>query len=110
MTDSTGAAASIGFAAQIARTSSTELSRSEDPVVGQFYQRAMPVSDVADSSTGWSPYAWSATGLPPGFTITTNGGLITGTATTAGTYQVTVNVVDAIGATDSSSATWTVNP
>jgi YVTN family beta-propeller protein len=40
------------------------------------------------------PLAYSASGLPPGLSINTSNGLISGTPTTAGTYSVTVAVTD----------------
>ncbi|MFC9925896.1 putative Ig domain-containing protein [Streptomyces sp. NPDC127190] len=51
---------------------------------------------------------YSATGLPTGLSINSSSGLISGTASTAGTYQVTVTAKDSTGATGSTSFTWTV--
>ena len=48
-----------------------------------------PVSAVG----GTPPYTWTATGLPPGLTIS-SAGIISGTPTTTGTYSVTVTVTD----------------
>ncbi len=46
------------------------------------------------ASGGTTPYTWSSGGgLPPGLTLS-GSGTISGTPTTAGTYQVTVNVAD----------------
>ena len=42
---------------------------------------------------GTSPYTWTATGLPPGVTVATNGA-VSGTPTTAGTSNVTATVTD----------------
>jgi YVTN family beta-propeller protein len=52
---------------------------------------------------------YSATGLPPNMTISSSTGLITGTPTAAGTYNVTVNVNDGTFPNVSTSFTWTVN-
>ena len=49
---------------------------------------------------------FSATGLPPGLTMST-GGLITGAPTTAGTYPVSILVFDGTVAT-TANLTWTV--
>ncbi|MGY4962630.1 putative Ig domain-containing protein [Streptomyces sp. 900105245] len=51
---------------------------------------------------------YSATGLPAGLSVGGSSGLISGTATTAGTYQVTVTATDSTGASGSASFTWTV--
>ncbi|MFF0966164.1 putative Ig domain-containing protein [Streptomyces sp. NPDC003703] len=51
---------------------------------------------------------YTATGLPSGLSVNGSTGLITGTASTAGTYQVTVTAKDSTGATGSASFTWTV--
>lgn len=45
---------------------------------------------------GLAPYSFSATGLPSGFTLNTNGQL-TGMSMTSGSYLITVMVVDAKG-------------
>ncbi|MEU3844273.1 putative Ig domain-containing protein [Streptomyces sp. NPDC028635] len=51
---------------------------------------------------------YSASGLPTGLSVNSSTGLISGTATTAGTYQVTVTAKDSTGASGSTSFTWTV--
>ncbi|WP_028809462.1 putative Ig domain-containing protein [Streptomyces sp. 351MFTsu5.1] len=51
---------------------------------------------------------YSASGLPTGLSIAGSTGKITGTASTAGTYQVTVTAKDSTGASGSTSFTWTV--
>ncbi|MFI9251418.1 putative Ig domain-containing protein [Streptomyces sp. NPDC053069] len=52
---------------------------------------------------------YSATGLPTGLSVNSSTGLISGTASTAGTYQVTVTAKDSTGASGSTSFTWTVS-
>jgi subtilisin-like proprotein convertase family protein/secreted trypsin-like serine protease len=51
-----------------------------------------PVSHTA--SGGTAPYSWSATGLPPGLSISSSTGSVTGTPTAAGRYRVTVTATD----------------
>ncbi|MFI9806063.1 putative Ig domain-containing protein [Streptomyces sp. NPDC052301] len=51
---------------------------------------------------------YSATGLPTGLSVNSSTGLISGTASTAGTYQVTVTAKDSSGASGATSFTWTV--
>ncbi|MEV6736821.1 putative Ig domain-containing protein [Streptomyces sp. NPDC051104] len=53
---------------------------------------------------------YSATGLPTGLSINSSTGLISGTASTAGTYSVTVTAKDSTSASGSASFTWTVGP
>ena len=55
------------------------------------------------------PITYSATGLPPGLTVSSTLGWITGTPTTAGTYSVTARVSDGV-LTASQTFTWTVRP
>jgi hypothetical protein len=102
VTDSTGAKATLTLTKGIA--SAVQLSNyvgSGTLAVGQSYQLQMR------ATYGYTPYTFSATNLPPGFSIS-NDGLISGAGTTPGTYAVTVVVSDALGATDSSSGTWTI--
>ncbi|MBY8881287.1 glycoside hydrolase family 3 C-terminal domain-containing protein [Actinacidiphila acidipaludis] len=61
-----------------------------------------------DTSAGQTP-AFSATGLPPGTSVSA-GGQITGTPTQAGTYTVDVTARDAAGAQDTATFLWTVVP
>jgi Putative Ig domain len=60
------------------------------------------------ASGGTSPYTWSATGLPPGLSISSSG-LISGTPSTAGSYSVTATARDATGATGSATFSWTIS-
>ncbi|MGF1428102.1 putative Ig domain-containing protein [Kitasatospora sp. LaBMicrA B282] len=61
---------------------------------------------ATDSAAGQT-LSYSATGLPTGLSISSSG-LVSGTATTAGSYQVTVTAKDTTGATGSTSFGWTV--
>lgn len=62
------------------------------------------------TSGGTSPLSFSATGLPPGLTIGSTSGSITGTPTAPGTYSsIVVTASDSVGATTSRSYSMTVN-
>jgi serine protease len=58
---------------------------------------------------GTPPYTWTATGLPPGISIS-SGGTVSGTPTTAGTFGVTATARDSVGATGSTPFTFTISP
>ncbi len=67
---------------------------------------SLPIS-VTDSSPT-ATLVFSATGLPPGLSMNTSTGLISGTPTTAGTNSVTITASDNTGASASASFTWTI--
>lgn len=56
-----------------------------------------------------SPTGYNATGLPPGLSVNTTSGLIDGTPTTAGIYNVTITATNTDGS-DSKTLVITVNP
>ncbi|MER6352022.1 putative Ig domain-containing protein [Streptomyces sp. NPDC001634] len=63
---------------------------------------------IKATDSGGASLTYSASGLPTGLSINSSTGLISGTASTAGTYQVTVTAKDSTGASGSTSFTWTV--
>ena len=73
--------------------------------VGQPYS-----ATIATNNEGTPPYTFAVTGgtLPAGLTLAATG-VISGTATAAGTYTITVTVKDAVGNTASQAYTLTVN-
>ncbi|MFF4805573.1 putative Ig domain-containing protein [Streptomyces sp. NPDC001351] len=63
---------------------------------------------IKATDSGGAALTYSASGLPTGLSISSSTGLISGTASTAGTFQVTVTAKDSTGASGSTSFTWTV--
>ncbi|MFJ2578016.1 putative Ig domain-containing protein [Kitasatospora aureofaciens] len=62
---------------------------------------------ASDSGSGQT-LTYRATGLPAGLSVNSSTGLITGTASTAGTSTVTVTATDGTGAAGSTTFSWTV--
>src|SRR6516164_5201268 len=60
----------------------------------------------ATDSVAGQALTYTATGLPPGLSISSSTGLITGTPTTIGTFNVTVTA--RAGVTGSATFTWTI--
>ena len=69
---------------------------------------ATPLALSANDPDG-DALTYSASGLPPGLILTASTGQINGTPTTLGAYNVTVNVQDVRGGSDTKSFTWTIN-
>ena len=67
-----------------------------------------PVTMTGSGGTG-GPYTFSATGLPSGLTMASNG-TISGTPTVTGTFTYTVTVTDKDGHTGTVQCSVTVNP
>ncbi|HEV3357426.1 MAG TPA: putative Ig domain-containing protein [Pseudonocardiaceae bacterium] len=60
------------------------------------------------ASGGTAPYTWTASGLPTGLSVSSSG-LISGTPSAAGTFNVSATAKDSTGATGSTTFTWTIN-
>ncbi|MBV9046635.1 MAG: putative Ig domain-containing protein [Solirubrobacterales bacterium] len=54
--------------------------------------------------------SYTASGLPPGLSINSASGVISGTVTSTGSYPVTVTAVDANGSIGRAQFTWSVSP
>jgi O-glycosyl hydrolase len=104
-TDGTGASGSASFAWSIAVGISIDVSNpgSQSSTVGTAV--SLPIQATSPGGT----LTYTVTGLPPGLSINSATGVISGTPTTAGTYSVTVTVTDGTGATASVTFTWTVS-
>jgi hypothetical protein len=64
---------------------------------------------ASDSAPGQT-LSYTAAGLPPGLSISSSSGLISGTPTAPGPYGVAVTATDTAGATALTTFTWTINP
>ena len=72
------------------------------------YRKLTLALNVAGTSSGQHPLTWSATGLPPGLTINSASGGISGHITAPhGVYSVTVQASDLTGAFDWKTFNWT---
>ena len=73
-------------------------------------QAAVAYSDALAVTGGTGPFTWGVSGgsLPPGLTLNTSTGLLSGTPTTAGLYSFTVRVTDSFGLTATQSLNVTV--
>ena len=104
--ESTRAAASIDYTVSVA----------EPLLIGG--PGALPMGQVgvvyapttAPTSGGTAPFTWSAVGLPPGLGIDSATGLISGSPTGAGSFDVTVTVTDAMSGTATLTDTIVVHP
>ncbi len=109
-TDTTGASGAASFTWTI--TGGTGNTVTVTSPGNQSGKVGTPISAVqiqaADSASGQT-LTYAATGLPPGLSIS-SAGLITGTPTTAGSFNVTATATDTTGASGSASFTWTVSP
>jgi hypothetical protein len=100
--DLSGATATQNYTMTMAAASLTFSSVTfSNGAVGIAYTSAVSVTG------GAGPYTFTATGLPPGLTLSTTGTL-SGTPTTAGSYNVAVTATDLNGATVSGSFSITI--
>jgi hypothetical protein len=80
------AQASVTFTLTVNSQAALVITGPSQGAVGQ------PLEVDATGSGGITPYVYTATDLPPGMSIDSATGKMTGTPTTAGTYSVTVSI------------------
>lgn len=84
------------------------------PVLDPIADRTNTVGDSVSftptaSDVDMDTLTWSSSGLPTGLSINTSTGLISGSTSAAGTFNVSVTVNDGNGGTDTENFVWTVN-
>jgi prepilin-type N-terminal cleavage/methylation domain-containing protein len=71
------------------------------------------VTVTATVTGGTGTYTWTATNLPPGLSINSSTGKISGTISSSnsakGNYSTTVTATDSVGGSDTNAFTWTVS-
>ena len=109
-TDATGASGSASFTWTVTDANGSFVTvtnpGSQTGTVGT------PISGLqlkATDSTSGQTLTFTATGLPPGLSISSSG-LITGTPTAAGSFAVTATASDSLGTSGSATFTWTISP
>lgn len=91
-------ATSVSFTTTVAAPTWTDNTITSSARVGSYYSSSI-------SATGSPTYSWS--GLPPG--ISSSGGSISGTPTTAGTYNVSFSATNAGGTITGSGTIYVAN-
>ena len=71
---------------------------------------AISGAGVSASTNDGGTVTYSVTGLPPGLSLNTSTGAVTGTPTTVGSYTATYTATSSSGPTDTKSTSFTINP
>jgi len=106
--DETGAVGSAGFTWTVTGPGDTVAITNPGPQTS-LVRLKMSLQMQASSSGGF-PLTYTATGLPPGLSINSATGLISGNPTVTGTYSVTVTAGDKTGDSAAAGFAWTVKP
>jgi beta-glucosidase len=103
-TSPSGASGSAGFVWEVPGTVTVTAPASQATTIGSAAGVQVQASDTA---AAYQP-SFTATGLPPGVSISSTG-RISGWPATAGTYSVTVTATDAMSVSGSAKFSWTVS-
>jgi len=103
VTDELGKSGTVNFEWQVLDDTPPVVSA----IAGRSDSAFSPVSIRATIAGGGSA-SWSASGLPAGVAIDSDTGVISGAATSAGTYNVTVTATDPVDLSSTTSFVWTV--
>jgi hypothetical protein len=107
--DKSGATASQNYSLTVSAPALTITVGGSLPAgaVNAAYSQKLPVL----ANGGTSPYSWSLTGsAPPGLTFTPETLTLSGTPTSAGTFNINVQVTDSAGMTASRSLSIVISP
>ena len=104
-TDTTGASGSASFSWTVNGPDTVTVTNpgSQSTVVGHSVSLQIVATDSAGLRLTYTP-----SGLPPGLTLNSSNGLISGAPTTVGSYTVTVTATDTNGVHSSTTFSWTV--
>ncbi len=106
VTDSAGYSAQAAFTWKVSNTLSVTSPGNQSDVSGNDIT---PLTIAASDSSSTATLSYSDNGtLPPGLSIDPSTGTVTGAPTIAGTYPVTITVVDSGGYSAHTSFTWTI--
>jgi hypothetical protein len=105
-TDSEALAASATFSWTVTNTVTVSNPGAQSSLSGTAIHAVS--ASATDTSSTATISSYSATGLPPGLSISSSTGSISGTPTTAGTYSVKVTATDSAAFTGSATFAWTV--
>jgi len=78
--------------------------------INAAYSQTLAAAPSTDTPLTWSCSATCSTVLPPGLSLSFSSGVISGTPTTAGTYNFTVILTDNSSQTDSKALSITIQP
>jgi hypothetical protein len=104
-TDGSGFSAAVSFSWTVSNTVSVTDPGDQSGVSGTAIT---PFPMVVSDSSPVATYTFASSGLPPGVSVDVSDGTVSGTPTTAGTYDVTVTATDSAGFAGSTTFDWTV--